>query len=114
MRRLAIVLVLVGCGGMEVLPPPAPDAAIEPPPRQDCPARPALEGFSFFGEPCDADPRPDVNTLCRGIDGWCVAGVCRPSCAIPGAPSCAACPAGTEHHAPAGACYCAPLLSEGL
>src|SRR5262245_56438529 len=97
---------MMGCGDM---PRPAPDAAVqivEEPAEPGCPERPTVEEFNFFGEACASDPDP-INTLCRNYAGWCVANVCRPQCAI-GGTSCFACPPGTVHYAPAGACYCAP------
>jgi len=70
-----------------------------------CPQLPDRSGFNFLGEACVADPFP-VNTECHDGAGWCIAGTCRPQSSIKDT-SCPACPAGTEHFAPAGAGYCA-------
>jgi hypothetical protein len=110
MSRWVVVVVAVLAVGCDE-PAPARDAGIDgsvvvvqPPPQ--CPALPALDGFNFFGEACVSEPAPTL-TLCRDLDGWCIDNVCRPQCGLRGT-SCPACPLGTEHISPSGACYCAP------
>lgn len=109
MRSIALLVVMmVGCGDAA---PPGADGGVGPPVDvivpATCPPLPARDTFNFFGEACVSDAFP-ANTLCHGDAGWCVANVCRPQSSLRGAPSCPACPAGTEHQAPAGARYCSP------
>lgn len=109
MLRAMLAVVLIGCGPGDAR---RIDAGVDAPivvVPPECPALPDVATFNFFGESCVIiDPDPRVNTLCRGLDGWCIAGVCRPDCALAPDRHCPACPVGATRFAPAGACYCQP------
>lgn len=100
------IAITAGCSGAAK---PAIDGGGPPPDvfvPMSCPPLPGAATFDFFGDACTSAPFP-ANTECRGGAGWCITNVCRPQSSLPNT-TCPACPAGTEHFAPAGAGYCAP------